>query len=316
MSTTTDQSVGVSSLDKIIHDHYYNITIGLQSATALYRKLKPLHPQVTLAQIKEFVKHQETHQIHSIQKTPLSKFNQIRALGLGNLEIDLLDLSLYKGFNNQRRYILMVADTYSRKLWTRPLLKKTGEQVLTAMKSIESEMQAGPVQRASMKPIIIESIIADRGTEFGNNQFKTHFKHTKIFYKDPEIFNSSLAIVDRMCLTLRNLLNRYFTAYKTKKYIDVLQKLTDNINNTINSTIKHTPNDIWNGKAINEQTIREVETLKVGDRVRIRNSSGIFNKKHTSNFSTDIYTVDRIDGLGYRLDGKRRKYFISELLKI
>src|SRR5690348_9846500 len=112
----------------------------------------------------------------------------------------------------------MVADTYSRKLWTRPLLKKTGEQVLSAMKQIESDM----------KPIQIESIICDRGTEFGNNQFKTHFKNAKLFYKNPEIFNSSLAIVDRLCRTFRDLLNKYFTAYKTKKYIDVLQKLTDN----------------------------------------------------------------------------------------
>src|SRR5690348_5628690 len=106
----------------------------------------------------------------------------------------------------------MVADTYSRKLWTRPLLKKTGEQVLTAMKSIESDM----------KPIIIESIICDKGTEFGNNQFKTHFgrqprddptqsgvppNNAKIFSKNPEIFNSSLAIVDRLCRTFRDILN-------------------------------------------------------------------------------------------------------------
>ena len=105
LGNTPQQRRHKKQLDKIIHDAFYDPAIDLQSATALYRKLKPKNPQVTLAQIKEFIKHQEAHQVNKIPKIPLTKYNQIRALGLGNLEIDLLDLSFYKGFNNQRRHI-------------------------------------------------------------------------------------------------------------------------------------------------------------------------------------------------------------------
>ena len=213
----------------------------------------------------------------------------------------------------------MVCDTYSRKLWTQPLRKKTATETLNAMKVIEKDISSFAEKAFRPKgeiKITIESIICDKGTEFGNNLFKNHFKNVKIFYKDPNVFNSSLSIIDRYCRTLRDLLNRYFTAYKTKKYINVLQQLTQNINNTISSTIQHTPNDIWQGKEINPQTPRYIQKLNIGDTVRIKNNPATFKRKNTFNYTNEIYTVESIDGLGYKLSGKVRKYFISELLKV
>ena len=165
-----------------------------------------------------------------------------------------------------------------------------------------------------MRPVMIRSIIADRGLEFNNKFFKEHFKGVNIFYKDPELFNSALAIVDRYCRTIRELIQRYFTAYGTTKWHTRLQDFTDNINNSINSTIKNTPNDVWYGREINEQDLTD-DTIKlnVGDLVRIKNNPETFKRKHTNNYSETVYTVEKLDGLGYRLLNKRRKYFISEL---
>ena len=50
-----------------------------------------------------------------------------------------------------------------------------------------------------------------------------------------------------------------------------------------------------------------------GTLLGIKNNPDTFKRKHTNNYSESVYTIERIDGLGYRLEGKRRKYFISEL---
>ena len=167
-----------------------------------------------------------------------------------------------------------------------------------------------------MEPIKIGSIVLDKGKEFNNSLFKTHFKDSILFFKEPDIFNSGLAIVDRYCRTFRDILKRYMTANSTTKYLSILQKLTNNINNTENSTTKHTPNDIWNGLAVNEETLRETIKLQQGDIVRIRTNPVEFTKKITPRYSNEIYIIERLDGLGYKLSGKRKKYFVSELLKV
>ena len=167
-----------------------------------------------------------------------------------------------------------------------------------------------------MEPIQIHSIVLDKGKEYNNSFFKEHFKDTKLFFKEPDIFNSGLAIVDRYCRTFRDILKRYTSAHATTRYISILQKITDNINNTENSTTKHTPNDIWNGIAVNEETPRETIKLQQGDTVRIRTNPVEFTKKIVPRYSNETYTIERLDGLGYRLSGKRKKYFVSELLKV
>ena len=53
-------------------------------------------------------------------------------------------------------------------------------------------------------------------------------------------------MIGRFCRKLRPLINKYFTAYKTTRYIGVLDKLVDNYNNTFHSTLKTTPNNVIN----------------------------------------------------------------------
>ena len=47
-----------------------------------------------------------------------------------------------------------------------------------------------------------------------------------------------LALVDGFVKTLRQKINMYLVQYNTSNYIDVLQKIVDNYNNTFHSGIK------------------------------------------------------------------------------
>ena len=83
----------VQTLNELIRKAYYDPKIGLQSADKLYRKLKVKTPKITLKLVKEFINKQAVAQIHQQKVKP--EFNQIMAFGLGELQIDLLDLSHY-----------------------------------------------------------------------------------------------------------------------------------------------------------------------------------------------------------------------------
>ncbi len=156
----------------------------------------------------------------------------------------------------------------------------------------------------------------DAGSEFKTNAFNKHYANVKMYRKSVEIHNST-GIVEIRNRYIRDVLQKYFTSYHTLKWVDIIQKINNNINNTYNRTIKHAPIDVWNRIAKNEQESREAPTkYEIGDRVRLLIQSKDFEKKSTGIYSNQIYNITAIDGLGYRLDGIERKVFGWELKRI
>ena len=129
--------------------------------------------------------------------------------------------------------------------------------------------------------------------------------------------NSSLATIDRMCRTIRSILEKYFSATgNTLNWIDVIQDVLSNINNSVNRTIKVSPISIWKGEDINHQIIRPPpEKLKIGSKVRLRKRKGTFDKGG-NNYSSKVFTISSFNGLGYSLVEKTGKYFVYELLVV
>ena len=155
----------------------------------------------------------------------------------------------------------------------------------------------------------IYSFVMDAGSEFNNNAFNKHYANVKMYRKSPHIHNST-GIVERRNGYIRDVLQKYFTSYHTLKWVDVLQKINNNINNTYNRTIKHPPVDVWNRHQKNEQEPRESPTkYEAGDRVRLLIQTKDFEKKSTGRYSNEIHNITFIDGLGYRLGGIERKVF-------
>ena len=170
-----------------------------------------------------------------------------------------------------------------------------------------------------------DTITTDQGKEYTNLKMKhllqeNNIKHVLIDVKQ----HSSLGLVDRVCRSIRNLINKYCTSHKTTRYIDALPKLVDNYNNTYHSTIKCTPNDAINH--IDEINIimmhkyklaKENETVfNIDDKVRHLLNLSIFEKQGQSKWSPDIYTVVDKKTHSYKLsDGKWYRYYQLQLVK-
>jgi len=173
----------------------------------------------TPTQIKEWLETQDAFTLHR----PLRKRFPRNPYTVNNIddvwELDILDLSSLKKFNNNYRYLLQVIDVFSKYLHSVPLRTKTGKEVAAALESIFKDPKyTKPIRR---RPVWVRT---DKGKEFLNTQFQTLLKREGIEFqvcRNPDV---KCAVVERVNRTLRDKLYRYFTYKNTYKYIDVLPK--------------------------------------------------------------------------------------------
>ena len=132
-------------------------------------------------------------------------------------QMDLADMQSHAKENDGYRYLLVCIDVFSKYVWVIPLKNKTGPALVTAFKKI---LESG------RKP---QKIQTDEGTEFFNKHFKDLMKAEEI-----QLYNTynktKASVVERVIRTLKTRMWRYFTAKRTRRYIDVLQDLVDSYN--------------------------------------------------------------------------------------
>ena len=90
--------------------------------------------------------------------------------------------------------------------------------------------------------------------------------------------HKKLGIVDRAVRTLRGMINKYMVAYNTSEYIDVLNDIVQNYNNTYHSgikkepiNVKHEDEEVFNitrQKYINAMENQPI--FNIGDKVRYK----------------------------------------------
>lgn len=132
--------------------------------------------------------------------------------------------------NSHFQYILTAIDSYSRYAWCVPIKNKTSKACKEALELIFSKKR---------RPQIIYS---DLGNEFKGdcikflNELGIRHIHSKSKLK--------ASLVERFNRTIKQKIYRFFTFSNKKRFVDVLEKLTHNYNNSIHSSIKERPANI------------------------------------------------------------------------
>ena len=120
------------------------------------------------------------------------------------------------------------------------------------------------------------------------------------FYKAD---SHKLGIINRFHRTLKEKLEKYFIVNNTVKWIDVIDKIIYNYNNTYHTGIKIEPakvnalieNDIvQTKKAITKYIKKDEIVYMIGDKVRIRTIKTIF-EKNKALFSDVVYTITKVN---------------------
>ena len=109
-------------------------------------------------------------------------------------------------------------------------------------------------------------------------------------------FNEGKSVVaERFIRTLKNKLYKHMTATGKNVYYDVLDDIVNEYNDTKHCTIKMKPIDFGDNKRVYIDEHHEKDSrFNVGDRVRISKFKNIFAKGYTPNWSTEIFTVNKI----------------------
>ena len=103
-------------------------------------------------------------------------------------------------------------------------------------------------------------------------------------------------VTERFIRTLKNKIYKYMTSISQNVYIDKLNDIVNEYNNTFHRTIKMKPIDVKDntyiniGKEVNDKDPK----FKVSDHVRISKCKNIFRKGCTPNWSEDIFVIKEI----------------------
>ena len=103
-------------------------------------------------------------------------------------------------------------------------------------------------------------------------------------------------VAERFLRTLKNKIYKYMTSISKIVYIDKLDDIVNECNNTYHRIIKMKPIDVKDNtyidfhKEVNDNDLK----FKVADHVRISKYKNIFAKGYTPNWSEEIFVIKKI----------------------
>ena len=215
------------------------------------------------------------------------KFQRRHVVSYGNDDVwscDLVEMQEWSKQNKGFRYLLNIIDVQSKFAWSVPLLDKTANTVLDAFKKV--------VKNSGKTP---RHLWVDEGKEFYNFKMDFWTKENNIIRYSTHGEHKS-AVVERFNRTLKQKMWKMFTAENTRKWIDKLDELMHEYNNTVHSTINMTPTEALTHKISSRTnvTVNVPPKFQVGERVRVSRIKGIFEKGYLPNWSEAIYIVHEV----------------------
>ena len=103
-------------------------------------------------------------------------------------------------------------------------------------------------------------------------------------------------VAERFIRTLKSKIYKYMTSISKNVYIDKLDDIVDEYNNTYHTTIKMKPINVKNNTYINtsKKIINKDPKFKVGDRVRISKYKNIFAKGYMPNWIEEVFVIKKV----------------------
>lgn len=208
-------------------------------------------------------------------------------------------------------------DCFSRKLWVKPMKRIDAEHTADAFQTVFKNLPKTPTH-----------LVTDNGTEFFNSSVADIFEEYGVnHYAIPSKTPSKASMAERVIRTIKTRIARYMQLKQTNRWIDILDELVQNYNETPHSSTGYAPNAVneKNQMKLYHKLYNDLPTesrLNVGDKVRTLLKKTLFAKGYTQNWSDEIYIITKVlDSQGvvwYRVstfDGKQQPdiYYFNQL---
>ena len=198
---------------------------------------------------------------------------------------DLADMQSLSKYNKGIKYLLCSIDLFSKYAWVISIKYKKGVNIVDAFQKILDDSNKKP-----------SKIWVDKGSEFYSNSFKKWLKDNDI--EMYSIHNEGKSVVaERFIRTLKTKIYKYMTSISKNVYIDKLDDIVNEYNNTYHRTIKMKPVDVKDNTYIDfKKEVNDKDPkFKVGDHVRISKHKNIFAKGYTPNWSEEDFVIEKVE---------------------
>ena len=138
-------------------------------------------------------------------------------------------------------------------------------------------------------------IWVDKGSEFYKNSFKKWLKDNDIEMYSTHNEGKSV-VAERFIRTLKTKIYKYMTSISKNVYIDKLDDIVNEYNNTYHRTIKMKPVDVKDNTYIDfeKEVNNKNPKFKIGDHVSISKYKNIFAKGYIPNLSEEVFVTKKI----------------------
>ncbi|KAL3068291.1 hypothetical protein niasHS_016259 [Heterodera schachtii] len=172
---------------------------------------------------KNDVKHYlEGHRTYTLMRPRRINFPRARTTAAGfmtDCQVDLADFQTLSRHNRGNRYLMVVIDVLSKRIFVTPLRTKKADDMVEGFKQVFSTMP--------MKP---HRIFSDKGTEFRNQQLKKLFDEEEVEKYESTHSEKKAALAERAIRQIKNRVYRYFAQTKTLNWVDVIDQIVNGIN--------------------------------------------------------------------------------------
>jgi len=330
-----------SSKEKIMLDLWRNPAFsGLRSTKSFHSKLQEQFVNITREDVENFLQKLQSKQLvnptlKAIVK-PIVKEDKFQ-----QWEIDLVDYSNVYSHNKGYVFILTVIDCFSKFAYCFPLKNKEGSSIAYCLQKI--------FYLEGRAPLVISH---DQGNEFNNDRVSQLALTWGFENRSSQPYKpQSNGQIERFNGTLKSSITMNFHEKLTSSWIDVLDEIVFNYNNTIHSTTGFKPFEIHRNFSpnvnLNKVVFRRIkdkannmiknssrynqsvlEPIVVGDTVRVaslalaRNRKNILVNKRITKWTKNVYTVievkefDNVNKFKLDTDLGRSYFYRHELQKV
>ena len=275
--------------NKLLNKIYYE-EHNYDSIENLYIKAKARDPNIKRSFVKEWLSKQQTAQMNdtSVKK---KEFLPIYTETPYSFQIDLTFFPRYKK-QNDKYYVLFTAiNINTRYAYAYYSYDKSMKTILDILKNMEEKT-------------VINSITADKGSEFNNKEFIDFCNKNEIslfFVKDD---GHKLGIINRFHRTLKDKLTKYFTATDSVRWIDVINKIINNYNNTKHRSLGYAPKEVnsfienelvQKNRELTEHIKEGTKPISIGMYCRIKNKRVLFEDKQLPKYSKEVYVIEKVN---------------------
>lgn len=256
-------------------------------------------------------KSQVVNEIHKPARKNFKR-RQVILKGIDDLwQADLIDLQNLKSKNKNFSFILVIIDAFSKFAWAVAVKSKCKSEITNAFKKI---LLLGRVP---------SNLQTDLGKEFYNKEFDCLMKKFGINHYST-YSTKKASIVERLIRTIKNKLFKHFSLVGNYIWIgNPIETIVWDYNNTVHRTIKQAPIKVnKSNEMIIMRNIKKTRCIpefkgnkfNIGDSVRISKYKGAFHKGYTPNWSTELFTVTKVNKSNpptYHLEDKRKQTILG-----